>query len=315
MHIAVLDAATLGEDLPLEPLEQFGEVTVYPTTDPDDIPERIREADVVIINKIKLNETNLTGSSVRLICVAATGYDNIDTGWCRKHGIAVSNVVGYSTDSVAQLTVAMALYLTQHLAEYTRYVRDGSYTRSGIANRLSPAFHELTGKTWGIAGYGHIGKRVGDAAAALGCRVIAYKRNPVSNVPCVDIDTLCRESDILSVHLPLNDQTRGLFSAEKIAMMKPDALFINAARGAVTDEQALANALREGRIGGLGIDVYSREPFPENHPFYSIREDDRVCLTPHLAWGAYEARVRCLEEIVLNIRAFSEGKKRSCVNE
>ncbi len=315
MQIAVLDAATLGEDLSLEPLEQFGEVTVYPTTDADDIPERIREADVVIINKIKLNETNLTGSSVRLICVAATGYDNIDTGWCRKHGIAVSNVVGYSTDSVAQLTVAMALYLTQHLAEYTRYVRDGSYTRSGIANRLSPAFHELTGKTWGIAGYGHIGKRVGDAAAALGCRVIAYKRNPVSNVPCVDIDTLCRESDILSVHLPLNDRTRGLFSAEKIAMMKPDALFINAARGAVTDEQALANALREGRIGGLGIDVYSREPFPENHPFYSIREDDRVCLTPHLAWGAYEARVRCLEEIVLNIRAFSEGKKRSYVNE
>ena len=314
MKITVLDAATLGEDLQLTPLEEFGDVTVYPITLPEEVAERIRETDTVIINKIRLNASNLTGSRVKLICVAATGYDNIDIGWCREHGIAVCNVVGYSTDSVAQLTMAIALYLTQHLAEYTRYIRDGSYTRSGVANRLSPAFHELAGRTWGIAGYGNIGRKVAAAAAALGCRIIAYKRTPAAGVDCVDLDTLCRESDIISVHLPLTDKTRGLFSREKIALMKPDALFINVARGAVTDEQALADAVREGRIGGLGVDVYSTEPFPEDHPFYEIREDSRVCLTPHLAWGAYEARERCIQEIAENIRAFQDGRRRNCVN-
>ncbi len=314
MRIAVLDAATLGNDLSLAPLDPVGEVSVYQTSAPDEVAERIREADIVVINKIRLNETNLSGSKVRLICVAATGFDNIDINWCRAHGITVSNVVGYSTDSVAQLTVSMALYLTQHLAEYTQFVRDGKYTESGIANRLAPSFHELTGKTWGIAGYGHIGKRVAQIARALGCSIIVYKRTPERDAACVDIDTLCRESDILSVHLPLSDETRGLFTRERIAMMKPDALFINVARGAVADEQALADALREGRIGGLGIDVYSREPFPEDHPFYGIRKEPRVCMTPHLAWGAYEARVRCLEEIAENIRAFQRGVKRNCVN-
>ncbi len=314
MKTAVLDAATLGGDLCLSSLDAFGETTVYQTTAPEEVAERIREADTVIINKIRLNASNLSGSRVRLICVAATGYDNIDIHWCREHGIAVCNVVGYSTDSVAQLTMAIALYLTQHLAEYTRYVRDGRYTKSGVANSLTPTFHELAGKTWGIAGYGNIGRKVAAAAAALGCRVIAFKRKPVPDVECVDLDTLCRESDIISVHLPLTDETRGLFSQDKIALMKPDALFINVARGAVTDEQALADAVREGRIGGIGNDVYSAEPFPESHPFYAIRENDRVCLTPHLAWGAYEARERCIREIVLNIQAFMNGKLRNCVN-
>ena len=314
MQIVVLDAATLGRDLSLDPLKQAGQVTVYQQTVPEEIAGRIREADVVVINKIRLNESNLAGSRVRLICVAATGYDNIDIAWCREQGIAVSNVVGYSTDSVAQLTVSMALMLTNHLAEYTRYVRNGEYSRNGIANRLEPVYHELTGKTWGIAGYGNIGRKVGMAAAALGCRVIGYKRRPDPEVNCVDLDTLCRESDILSVHLPLNNETRGLFSREQIGKMKPDALFINVARGAITDEKALADALKEGRLGGLGIDVYSMEPFPEDHPFYEIRNSDRVCMTPHMAWGAYEARARCLEEIVLNIRAFQAGTPRNCVN-
>lgn len=315
MRIAVLDAATLGDDLSLAPLEQVGEVTAYATTSPDEVADRVRDTDVIVINKIRLNGSNLKESRARLICVAATGYDNIDINWCREHGISVSNVVGYSTDSVAQLTVSMALYLAQHLAEYTRYMRDGSYTEGGIANRLTPTFYELAGKTWGIAGYGHIGQKVGAAAAALGCRVIAYKRTPVSDPPCVTLDQLCLESDIISVHLPLNEKTRGLFSKERIAMMKPGALFINVARGAIADEKALADALTEGRIGGLGIDVYSQEPFPKDHPFYAIRQNDRVCMTPHLAWGAYEARVRCLEEIVMNIRAFQRGVKRNCVNE
>ena len=314
MNIAVLDAATLGSDLSLAPLDAVGTVTVYQNTAPSEIASRIADADAVVINKIRLNESNLSGSSVRLICVAATGYDNIDTAWCRDHGITVSNVIGYSTASVAQITVSMALYLTGHLPEYTRSVRSGFYSRSGIANQLTPVYHELAGKTWGIAGYGNIGRRVADAARALGCRVIAFRRNPSDDAEYVDLDTLCRESDILSVHLPLCSETRGLFSAEKVALMKPDALFINVARGAVADEKALAEALKAGRIGGLGIDVYSTEPFPESHPFFEIRESDRVCFTPHMAWGSVEARCRCLDEIVLNIRSYINGTPRNCVN-
>ena len=313
MRITVLDAKTLGEDLDLSPLEEAGAVTVYGQTGPEEVAGRIRDTDAVIINKIRLNESNLAGSGVRLICVAATGYDNIDTAWCREHGIAVCNVKGYSTDSVAQLTVSMALYLVNHLPEYTRAVRDGSYTRGGVANRLTPAFHELAGKTWGIAGYGHIGQRVAAAAVAFGCRVLAFKREPVPGVACVDPDTLCRESDILSIHLPLNDTTRGIISAERIALMKKDAILINVARGAVTDERALADAVRGGMIGGIGVDVYSTEPFGETHPFYALRDNDRVCLTPHMAWGAYEARVRCLREMIENIRAFERGEKRNRV--
>ena len=314
MRIVVLDAATLGDDLSLAPLDEVGDVTVWQTTAPEETAARVRDADVVILNKIRLNESNLSGSKVRLICVAATGYDNIDTAWCRANGITVSNVVGYSTDSVAQLTVSMALFLANRLPEYTRAVRSGDYTRSGIANKLSPAFHEIAGKTWGIAGYGNIGRKVASVARALGCKVIVYKRTPVPDVDCVDLPALCRESDIISVHLPLNDATRGIFSREMIALMKPDALFINVARGAVADEQALADALAGSRLGGLGIDVYTREPFPQDHPFYRLREDDRVCLTPHMAWGALEARERCLREMILNIRAFENGTPRNCVN-
>ncbi len=314
LRIAVLDAKTLGEDLDLSPLDAVGDVNVYDTSAPEEIPGRISGADVVMINKIRLNESNLSGSPVRLICVAATGYDNIDVAWCRSHGIAVSNVVGYSTDSVAQLTVSMALSLTNHLREYTQAVRDGSYTRGGVANRLTPVYHELSGRTWGIAGYGHIGKKVGAVARALGCRVIVFKRTPEEGCECVDPDTLCRESDILSIHLPLSEATRGFLSAERIAMLKREAIVINVARGAVTDEKALAEALKQGSIGGLGVDVYSREPFPEDHPFYELRENDRACFTPHMAWGAYEARVRCLDEMILNIRAFVNGERRNRVD-
>ncbi len=314
MRIAVLDAATLGE-LDLSPLCEVGDVQVYSQTRPEEIQQRLEGVETVIVNKIRLNESNLSGNrTLKLICVAATGYDNIDVRWCASHGIAVCNVVGYSTDSVAQLTVGMALYLVNRLGEYTRAVRDGSYTHGGIANRLTPVYHEIAGKTWGIAGYGHIGQKVGEVARALGCRVLAYKRSPAEGVLCVDADTLCRESDLLSIHLPLNPETRGLISRERIALMKPEAIVINVARGAVADEAALAEALSAGRLGGLGIDVYTQEPFPEDHPFYAIRNHERVCFTPHMAWGAQEARERCLREMIENIRAFRRGERRCRVD-
>ena len=311
-NICVLDAATLGEDLDLTPLSAVGQVKVYATTAPEEVAERLVDCDMVLINKIKLGAQNLKWATrLKLICVAATGYDNIDVEYCRTHGIGVANVVGYSTNNVAQLTVAMALSLITHLPTYNRITADGSYTRGGVANCLTPAYHEIAGKTWGIAGYGNIGGAVGRIAEAMGCRVLAYKRTPVEGVACVDLETLCRESDILSIHLPLNDATRGILDAAHIAMLKQDAIVINVARGAVTDEAALAQALAEGRIGGLGVDVYSTEPFPETHPFYALRERENICLTPHMAWGSIEARRRCLQEIILNMEAFLRGERRN----
>ncbi len=314
MKIVVLDAATLGADLDLSPLESLGEVKVWDATPPEKVTERLAEAEVAVLNKVKLNGENLGGcKKLRLICLAATGYDNVDTAFCRSTGVAVCNVAGYSTDSVAQLTAAMALYLTNRLGSYMGAVRDGSYTHGPTANLLAPVYHELRGRTWGVAGYGRIGKQVARIAEALGCRVLAWRRSPQPGDPCTDLDTLCRESDILSVHLPLTGETRGLFSAEKLALMKKDCIFINVARGAVADEEALADAVKAGRLGGLGVDVYSVEPFPESHPFYAIRSLPNVCLTPHMAWGALETRQRCLREIMENIRAFQKGEKRNRV--
>ena len=312
LNICVLDAATLGEDLDLSVLSRVGQVKVYATTAPEEVAERLVDCDIVLINKIRLGAQNLKWATrLKLICVAATGYDNIDVEYCRTHGIGVSNVVGYSTNNVAQLTVAMALSLITHLPAYNRITADGSYTRGGVANCLTPAYHEIAGKTWGVLGYGNIGGAVGRIASAMGCRVLAYKRTPVEGVACVDLETICRESDILSIHLPLSDATRGILDAEHIAMLKSGAIVINVARGAVTDEAALAEALVSGQLGGLGVDVYSTEPFPESHPFYALRERENVCLTPHMAWGSIEARQRCLGEIVLNMEAFLRGERRN----
>lgn len=315
MKITVLDADTLGRDLDLSPLSACGDVTVYPTTAPEEIGKRLEGADAVLVNKIRLNSENLANNTtLKLICVAATGYDNIDVAYCRSRGIAVCNVVGYSTNSVAQLTLSMALSLCTHLPEYTESVRDGRYTEGGVANRLIPVYREIAGKTWGIVGYGNIGAQVGAVATAMGCRVLAFKRTPVPGVECTDLDTLCRESHIISVHLPLSDKTRGIIGERELKLMNPDAILINVARGAVTDEKAVAEAILNGRIGGLGADVYSVEPMPKDHPFYPIRKMANVCLTPHMAWGSYEARCRCLGEIVKNIEAFKRGELRSRVD-
>lgn len=314
MKIVFLDASTLGADIDLSLYKKYGELTVYQSTAQEEFADHVADSDVVIINKLKVGRHNLPACpSVKLICVTATGYDNIDTEYCKEKGIAVCNVVGYSTQNVAQLTVAMALSLICHLGEYNRSVADGTYSRGTVANILTPVYHEIYGKTWGIVGYGNIGKQVGTVAKALGCKVIVHKRTEIEGEECVDIDTLCKESDIISVHTPLNDGTRGLISRERIAMMKNDAIFINVARGAVVDEAALTDAILNKKIGGIGVDVYSKEPFPTDHPYASIAGRDNVIFTPHMAWGSYEARVRCCDEIALNIEAFLAGERRNRV--
>ncbi len=311
MNIKVLDAATLGDDISFDLLGKLGNVTVYQNTDLSADPAAAANADCIVINKVKMNsETLKLASDLKLICVAATGFDNIDLDYCREKGIAVCNVKGYSTDSVAQITLAMVLSLSTHLSEYMNYVENGRYTKSGVANCLVPVYYELAGKTWGIVGLGNIGKKVAAVAQAMGCKVIANKRTHEEGYECVDIDTLCRESDVITIHTPLNDSTRGLISADRIAYMKRGAIVVNVARGAVCDEIALSEAAEKGNIF-LGVDVYTKEPFEESHPYNRIAKLPNVCLTPHMAWGSYEARNRCVCEIAENIRSFINGKKRN----
>lgn len=315
MKISVLDAATLGDDLDLSPLYRCGAVTVWQTTAPDERAMHLGDAEVAVLNKVKLDRAVLEAApSLRLICVAATGYDNVDLACCRERGIALCNVAGYSSHSVAQVTVAMALSLLTHLPQYRRYVGDGTYSASGMANCVSPAYHEIAGMTWGVVGAGGIGSRVAEIAGAMGCRVLTCRRHNDASQNCVDLDTLCRESDIISLHVPLTDSTRGMIGRNRLAQMKNGVILLNVARGAVTDEAAVAEAVLSGKIGGFGCDVYEKEPLAATHPYYALRNLDQVCLLPHMAWASVEARKRCLDEIVRNIQAFSRGESRNRVD-
>ncbi|MBO5060841.1 MAG: hydroxyacid dehydrogenase [Clostridia bacterium] len=310
MKIVILDGKTLGDDINLNIFD--GEVSVFATTEASCVSERVRDAEVIIVNKIKLDASNLENAkNLKLICVAATGYDNIDTAYCEKRGIAVCNVKGYSTQSVAQLTVSMALSLVMHQKEYCDFVRSGEYTKSGVANRLTPTYYEVNGKTWGIVGLGDIGKQVARVAKALGCEVLAFKRTNDENYNCVGLGELMEKSDIISVHLPSTPETNGIISRDMLSKMKKTAVLINVARGAVVDEAALCDAVLENRIAGIGVDVYTKEPFDAEHCYNKIKDMDNVILTPHIAWGAYESRVRCLEEIKKNIESFKKGERRN----
>ena len=310
MKITILDRKTMGDDISLEPFARHGELTVYDITPTELVKERVTDADIIILNKAKITaEVIAAAKNLKLICEFATGYDNIDVEAARRAGVAVCNVPGYSTDSVTLYTVATVTALASRLITYRGFVNSGEYTAQGSPNKISPAFSDLRGKTWGIIGYGNIGKSVGRVAAALGARVIVNKRTPVDGAECVDIDAICRESDIISIHCPLNNSTRGLISRERLAMMKKSVILVNEARGAILDEAAVADAVLSGEIGAFGCDVYSVEPFAADHPYNAIKDLDNVILTPHSAWASYEARTRCVDIISNNIASYIEGKK------
>lgn len=309
MKISILDKTALGDDTPLEVLNKFGEVREYLTTAPEERVEHISDSDAIVLNKVKITEEVMESCpKLKLICVFATGYDNIDLAAAKKHGIAVCNVPGYSTDSVVLVTLATVLSLVSHLGEYNEYVRSGKYSASTSANKISPVFHELRGKTWGIVGFGNIGKAVAKVAEALGAEIIVNKRTTVESYRCVDIDTLCKNSDIITIHCPLNDDTREIINKNRLALMKKSAVLVNEARGAVLNESDVANAILGGQIAAFGCDVYSSEPFDAVHPYNKIKNLDNVILTPHCAWGAYEARERCIKIIAQNIESFINGE-------
>ncbi len=315
MKITVLDADTLGKDLSLAGLNELGEVIVYNNTSPEEVSARIKDSEVIILNKVKINQENLKGNEItKLVCVAATGFDNIDIEYCKQKGITVCNVAGYSTNSVAQVTLATVLELATHIGAFRESVVSGEYTKSGVQNKLTPVYHEIAGKTWGVVGCGNIGSRVAEIASAFGCRVLVCKRKADSRYQCVSIEELCREADIITVHTPLTNETKGLIGEHQLSLMKKDVILVNEARGAVFDEAAVSKAIKEDRIGALGCDVYSAEPMPHEHPYQEIKHLPNVCLTPHMAWGAFEARERCLREIIENIKCYFAGNPRNVVN-
>lgn len=314
MKITVLDRNSLGNDTPLDSLSQLGEVVIYDSTDESNIYERVADSDVLIINKVKITESViLAAKKLKLVCVFATGYDNIDIFAAKKNNVPVCNVPGYSTDSVALFTVATVTALITHLEEYNDFVRSGEYSSSGAPNRLVPVYHEIKGKTWGIIGLGNIGRAVARVAEAFGAKVIANKRTPVADIECVDIDTLCRESDIITIHCPLNDASRNLINKDRIALMKENVIIVNEARGAVVNDDDITKAIKEKRIAAFGSDVYTTEPFSCDHPFYEIKDYSNVLFTPHAAWGSYESRARCIGIICENIAAFVKGENKNRV--
>ena len=314
-RIVLLDAQALGSDMDLSELGSLGSLTAWADTPDSEIPERVRDAHVILTNKKRLGAHNLgDAKDLKLICVTATGCDSIDAAWCKERGIALCNVPGYSTDSVTQLTLSLVLALSTHLGEYRQYVHSGAYSRGTSPNHLEPRWHELAGKTWGVLGGGAIGHQVGAVARALGCRVLMCRRKADAEFENADIDTLCRESDILTAHVPLTEETRGILSRERIFGMKKGAILVNTARGAVADEEALADALEQGILGGLGVDVYAREPFSQDHPYTRLCNHPNLILTPHMAWAPIESRKRILSCTTESIEGFLAGEPVNTVN-
>ncbi|MBQ2257406.1 MAG: D-2-hydroxyacid dehydrogenase [Lachnospiraceae bacterium] len=315
MKLVVLEKESLGTDLDITYFNEFGEVDYYDRTVYDEIADRIADADIVIANKVPLNESTLSGAkNLKIICETATGYNNVDLDYCKARGIRVTNVVGYSTPIVAQHTFAMALYLLEKLPVYDTYVKNGDYAKSPIFTCFEPFFTELEGKTWGIIGLGNIGRKVAEIAKVFGCRVIFYSasgNNTTSDYERVDFDTLLAESDILSLHCPLTDRTQNIINAEALAKMKKTAILINVARGPVVDEQALYDALMSGQIAAAGLDVLVKEPIAADNPLAKIQDSTKLLITPHMAWGSHEARERCAREVYKNIQSFLAGEERN----
>lgn len=305
MKIVFLDAATMG-DVSFEPFEQLGEFVSYATSTPQQARERVKDADVVMINKVIVNKELIDAApSLKLICVAATGVNNIDVDYAASKGIPVRNVAGYSTDSVAQSTFMHILSLAGGAPYFDNSVKSGSYSRSGMFTDPNWNWWELAGKTIGIIGLGNIGKKVAQIAEAFGMKVCYFSTSGTGHCkdyPCMTLEELLKVSDVVSVHAPLNERTLNLLGAKEFSMMKPTAIIVNAGRGAIIVEADLADAVDNGVIAGAGIDVFVQEPIPEDHPYLKMKHPERMRLTPHVAWASVEARRRLVSMMADNVR-------------
>lgn len=317
MKIAILEADSLGEDMVFTPFEKFGEVAVYPSSTAEQVPERVKDADVLVANKVPICEKTIgNAGQLKLVCVTATGINNLDGDYLKSRGIAAYNVAGYSTNGVAQHTFALLFYVLEKLNYYDNYVKSGEYSRGTCFSHFGQSFCELEGKTWGIIGLGAIGRRVAEIASVFGCRVICYSASGSRYDTCyeqVDFDGLLARSDFLSVHAPLNRFTENLMTLDAFKKMKKTAIFINVARGAIVNEADLYTALTEGEIAGAALDVLCQEPVNADNPLLRIQDSNKLIITPHIAWAARETRFRVVDEVIKNIERFEKGDTKNRV--
>ncbi len=310
MKIVFLDVKTIGEDIDLSGYDSLGEVVKYDFSTPEEALRRTKDADVIILNKVPVDESSIgEAEKLKLVCVTATGTNNLDKDYLQKRCIAWRNVAGYSTETVAQHTFALLFYLLEKLRYYDDYVKSEKYIGDVSFTHFSHVFHELSGKTWGIIGLGNIGRRVADIAGMFGCRVIYYSTTGKNDQPGYEragFEELLEKSDIVSVHAPLTKETEGLMNAEAFSKMKRTALFLNLGRGQIVVERDLADALNNGVIAGAGLDVLGVEPMSGDNPLKGIKDSEKLIITPHIAWASVEARTRLMGIILDQIREFFE---------
>ena len=303
MKIVLLDALTFGAT-DLSGFETLGEVAVFQTTSPKEVQERITNCNVIVTNKVVITDFHMANTpSLKLICVAATGMNNVDLQAAKKRGIEVKNVAGYSTDSVIQHTFSMLFYLLGHSQYYDKYVKDGSYSRSEIFTDVSKPFFEVKGKKWGIVGLGSIGRGVANIAKAFGAELFYYSTSGVNRTEDyqrMNLDELLKTCDIISIHAPLNEKTNNLLDYEQLLTCKEDAVVLNLGRGGIINEEAVARIVDEKNIY-FGLDVLTQEPMAQNHPFLSVKKRENIYVTPHIAWASVEARDTLIASVIKNI--------------
>jgi glycerate dehydrogenase len=313
--IVILDGYTLNPgDLSWDALQMLGQCTIHERTSPDQVVARAQEAEIVLTNKTLITRKSLEQLPLlRAIAVLATGYNVVDVDAAGERGIPVMNVPTYGTRSVAQMTFALLLELTQHTGHHAQSVRDGRWTAAQDFCYWDTPLVELDGLTMGLIGRGRIGRAVADLARAFGMRVLTYgpNANAAEHSEMTDLETLLRESDVVSLHCPLTAENHGLLNATRLALMKPSAFLINTSRGPLIDEQALADTLNAGRLAGAGLDVLSVEPPRPNNPLFGARN---CLITPHIAWATRSARERLMRTAVANVRSFLTGTPQHVVN-
>lgn len=306
MKIVILDALTYG-DTSLAGFETLGDVTIYQTTSAEETCERVKEAEVIVTNKVVINDAVMEAApSLKLICVAATGTNNIDHDAAARRAIAVKNVAGYSTDAVVQHTFSMLFYLMGHSRYYDQYVKNGSWQKEAVFAHIGPSFSELRDKTWGIIGLGEIGRNVARIASAFGANVCYYStsgKNENSEYEKTTLSRLIENSDIISIHAPLNASTENLISHSELLQMKDGAVLLNLGRGGIVDEDALSVIIDVKPIF-VGLDVLAKEPMKTPHPLLAVKHPERLYITPHIAWTSREARERLIAATIENIEKF-----------
>ncbi len=307
MKIVLLDAKTLGEDVDLGLFKQFGHFEVYQTTSPHERLAHIGDATIVLTNKVIIDQEIMDKSpNLGLICVCATGVNNIDTAYAKQKGIVVKNVAGYSTASVTQTTFSLALYLLSQMAYYDAYVKSGQWSKSPIFTHLDRPVSEIKNKKWGIIGLGTIGQEVANVARAFGANVSYYStsgNNTNSLYPSLSLKELMQSCDIISIHAPLNEKTKGLIGSCELAWMKKGAMLLNLGRGGIVDETALAHAIDEQGIYA-GLDVFAMEPIQKDNPLLKVKASSRLAMTPHIAWASVEARQELVRLVGENIKNY-----------